>query len=270
MEHAVADAGSCQLEGVGADGRWPPRGSSGGGRGGVVEARWCCRWWGRHLGSPLSGRWGRRRSTGGCGRSRTGRLWCGNPGRCRCDGRPRRRGGPRRRTCAGGRGRGRGTGRRTACVRMTASSSRSAAVAGEISVPSAELEHVAEGVLADQDGQQGPGALAVGGGGGRAAGHLDQGVVAALGRGAGQVGDGGGVAVEGLGRGPVGLEQLTFEAFELGADLGLGRGGELAGQQPGAAQAVVQGDLAVVAVGLVGVGVACPGGRGAASSRRPW
>ena len=119
-----------------------------------------------------------------------------------------------------------------------------------------ELEHVAEGIFADQNGQQRAGALAVGGGSGGPACHLDEGVVAALGRGAGQVGDGGGVAVDGLGCRPVDLEQVTFEAFELGADLGLGRAGELAGEETGAAEAVVQGDLAVVTVGLVGVGIA--------------
>jgi hypothetical protein len=102
------------------------------------------------------------------------------------------------------------------------------------------LEHGAEGVLAHQHGQQGLGPLAIRGGGGRPAGHLDEGVVAALGRGAGQMGDGHRLAVHGLGRGPIGLEQPAFEPVELAADLGLGGGGELPGQQPGAPQPVVE------------------------------
>ena len=68
-----------------------------------------------------------------------------------------------------------------------------------------------EGVEVDHHRDQRRRPFAVGGGGQGPGGHLDQGVVAPLRSGAGQMGRGGGVAVDGFGRGPVGGEQLAFD-----------------------------------------------------------
>ena len=87
--------------------------------------------------------------------------------------------------------------------------------------------------------------------------------------GAGQMGGGSGVAVFGVGGDPVGLEQFPFDALEGCAHGGLGDGGEFAGKESGAAEAVVEGDVAVVAVGPVGVGLLVVG-REVPSRRKPW
>ncbi|MGH6691155.1 MAG: hypothetical protein ACREF4_10830, partial [Gammaproteobacteria bacterium] len=62
--------------------------------------------------------------------------------------------------------------------------------------------------MAHQDADQWPRPLAASRRGDRAPGHLHQGVMAALGRGAGQMAGGGGVAVFGPSRSPVGVEQI--------------------------------------------------------------
>ena len=71
-----------------------------------------------------------------------------------------------------------------------------------------------------------------------------------------QVGERRRLAVLGAGGGPVGLEQLALDALERRRHLGLAERRELAGQEAGAAQALVERDVPVLAVGLVGVGVA--------------
>ena len=81
-----------------------------------------------------------------------------------------------------------------------------------------------QGVEVDHHGHQRRGALPVGGSGHGPGGHLDEGVVAALGAAASQVGHGRGVAVDGLGGGPVGVEQVTFDPFQRALDGGGGGG----------------------------------------------
>src|SRR5690606_17717493 len=85
-----------------------------------------------------------------------------------------------------------------------------------------------EGGVVDHDGDQRCGPPAIGGGGGGADGHLDEGVVAALRGAAGKMRDGDLVAVEGLGGGPVGLEQVAFDAGQGLVDGFGGQGCEVA------------------------------------------
>ena len=72
-----------------------------------------------------------------------------------------------------------------------------------------------ERLVAHHDAEEGLGSPAVLRGGARPGGHLDEGVGPALGRGPGQLARVGLSAELGAGRGPVGLEELGFQAAEL-------------------------------------------------------
>ena len=123
-----------------------------------------------------------------------------------------------------------------------------------------------EGVEVDHDGDEGGGAFGVGGGGHGPGGHLDEGVVAALGGGAGQMARGGVVAMDLLGGGPVLGEQVAFDPFQRRVDGGGGEGGEVAVGVADAVEADPDAEPAQVAVaavavfGPVGVGGVAPVG----------
>ena len=101
-----------------------------------------------------------------------------------------------------------------------------------------------EGGVVDEHGDEWGGSFGVGGCCHGAFGHFDEGVVSALGGGAGEVGGGDVVAVEGFGGGPVGVEQFSFEVFEGAADGGVGDGGEVAVGVGDAVEAGVEGEAA--------------------------
>ena len=100
-------------------------------------------------------------------------------------------------------------------------------------------------------------------------GHLDQGVVAPLGGGAGEVVEGGGVTEPAAGVGPVGLEQFGLDAVERTPDRGVAQRRELPVEQAGAVEAGGEVDppVGVVVGGLgfdpVGLGELAPVGGGA-------
>ena len=121
-----------------------------------------------------------------------------------------------------------------------------------------------EGLIADEDRKERGGADAVSGGAGAARGHLDEGVGAALRRGAGQLVEASRAPQAFFGLGAVGLEEIVLEAVELARDDGTRDRveGHLAQPHPAEAglEEHVAGGLAVLlgGVGPVGVGQLLP------------
>ena len=109
--------------------------------------------------------------------------------------------------------------------------------------------HISERSVADEDGEQGRGALAADRRGRRPRGQLDECVMASLPWRARQVSRRRGVAVFGLGCRPIGLEQLALDRAQRPGQGGLGQGRELTLEEPGAAQPVVETDTAVLPIG---------------------